>query len=81
LRTLAWAKTPPAAAAVAVEPPRVREKELTGGTSPSATFREGRQAGSARGPAWAKAKWAGHRSTVMFFLFLFFKNCFIFEFV
>ena len=69
MRTLEWAETPPAAAGVAAEPPHVREKELTGGTSPSATFRERGGEQRVRGPAWAEAKRAGRSSTVLLSLF------------
>ena len=84
MRTLAWAETPPATAGVVAERPRVREKELTGGTSPSATCREGREGGfsvrgpSVSGPACGPSSWAARS---IFFFFLLCKFCFMFDFV
>ena len=76
MRTLEWVETPPATAGVAAEPPCVREKELTGGTSPSATFREreGKQRARAAS-ARAELEWAGLRAefrplTAVLFFFL-----------
>ena len=71
---LARAQTSPAMAGVAAEPPRARKEELTGGVTPSATYRGERGRVSARGPSWAKAERAGRVPQCVFFFFFLFKN-------